>query len=548
MKLSFIEAFEKAVIAQNSGQIQEADRIYTALLEADPKHPHANHNMGILGITVGKPEQATPYFKVALESDSTVQQFWISYANNLVSLDRMGQAKKILKKAKKKGVSAQTLEELKSILASPSAAKAAKLYQEPDSKHVEKLLHCLTQEEFEYVLSETDSLINTFPNSAIIFSLRGGANRKLNRYDAAIKSYTRALEIKPDYAEVYFNLGNAYVDIGRLDDAIASFDRAIALEPESADFYINLGQAFRAQDNMEGALICYKKVMELQPEGITSGMHENIGFVYFKIGRYKVAIHHLELSGTPRANSLKLNCLYKLNEKSKFYSHLDYMLSRQEIDPLVGSLMHKASVKYGVDMDNAFCKEPLKYLQKSDLNAQINFRETFIKHTKKMLADSKLFFQHQVLLKNGTQTAGNFFDSDNSSVAEIKRCIDLEIVKYRQKFKESGEGFITHWPKSYSLHGWIISMKSGGELSPHIHEDGWISGSVYINIPKNLENDAGNLVVTLDDEDSSSVDDKLSIALSNGDLCLFPSSLAHYTIPFESAEERIVLAFDVKPY
>jgi hypothetical protein len=29
-------------------------------------------------------------------------------------------------------------------------------------------------------------------------------------------------------------------------------------------------------------------------------------------------------------------------------------------------------------------------------------------------------------------------------------------------------------------------------------------------------------------------------------LCLFPSSLLHYTIPFESNQERIVLAFDVE--
>jgi hypothetical protein len=32
-----------------------------------------------------------------------------------------------------------------------------------------------------------------------------------------------------------------------------------------------------------------------------------------------------------------------------------------------------------------------------------------------------------------------------------------------------------------------------------------------------------------------------------GSLCLFPASLLHYTIPFESEEERVVLAFDVVP-
>ena len=40
---------------------------------------------------------------------------------------------------------------------------------------------------------------------------------------------------------------------------------------------------------------------------------------------------------------------------------------------------------------------------------------------------------------------------------------------------------------------------------------------------------------------------KKSIDVVTGSLCLFPASLLHYTIPFESEEERIVLAFDVMP-
>jgi len=37
------------------------------------------------------------------------------------------------------------------------------------------------------------------------------------------------------------------------------------------------------------------------------------------------------------------------------------------------------------------------------------------------------------------------------------------------------------------------------------------------------------------------------IDVDTGNLCLFPASLLHYTIPFDSREDRIVLAFDVIP-
>ena len=41
-------------------------------------------------------------------------------------------------------------------------------------------------------------------------------------------------------------------------------------------------------------------------------------------------------------------------------------------------------------------------------------------------------------------------------------------------------------------------MKSGGKLDAHMHEIGWLSGSIYINVPTKNKNDSGNLVVCLE--------------------------------------------------
>jgi hypothetical protein len=86
-------------------------------------------------------------------------------------------------------------------------------------------------------------------------------------------------------------------------------------------------------------------------------------------------------------------------------------------------------------------------------------------------------------------------------------------------------------------------------LSAHIHEKGWVSGSIYINVPPKSKKDSGNLVVTSHDSRDGERNTKntKSIDVVTGSLCLFPSSLLHYTIPFESNEDRIVLAFDVIP-
>jgi hypothetical protein len=76
----------------------------------------------------------------------------------------------------------------------------------------------------------------------------------------------------------------------------------------------------------------------------------------------------------------------------------------------------------------------------------------------------------------------------------------LEVDKYKANFQKSNEGLLTNWPTNYSLYGWLISMKSGGELKPHMHETGWISGSIYINVPKKTNIDSGNLVVCIEED------------------------------------------------
>ena len=54
MELTVDQALQKGVEAHKAGKAQEADQYYTAILKANPKHPDANHNMGVLAVGVGK--------------------------------------------------------------------------------------------------------------------------------------------------------------------------------------------------------------------------------------------------------------------------------------------------------------------------------------------------------------------------------------------------------------------------------------------------------------------------------------------------------------
>jgi hypothetical protein len=155
----------------------------------------------------------------------------------------------------------------------------------------------------------------------------------------------------------------------------------------------------------------------------------------------------------------------------------------------------------------------------------------------------------QKLLRNGEQTAGNIFAICEEEMRDIKEALESEVENYRDKFSSSEEGLIKHWPKKYNIYGWLVRMQTGGQLTPHMHEKGWISGSVYIKVPKKITDDSGNLVVCMEEEktDGQVSEFKKNISVASGTLCLFPSSLLHYTVPYYSKEQRIVLAFDLVP-
>ena len=103
MELTLDQALQKGVEAHKAGQVQEADRLYTAILKAQPKHSDANHNMGVLAVGVGKVEQALPFFKTALQANPATAQFWLSYIDALIRLDKLADAKTLLDQAQSKG-------------------------------------------------------------------------------------------------------------------------------------------------------------------------------------------------------------------------------------------------------------------------------------------------------------------------------------------------------------------------------------------------------------------------------------------------------------
>ena len=323
----------------------------------------------------------------------------------------------------------------------------------------------------------------------------------------------------PDFAEAHCNLGSTLKYLGRLEDAETFYKKAVSINPKLAEAHYNLGSLLKELGRLAEAEASCVQAIRLKPD-------------------------HIE------ARIAMLTCLYLMNKETLFFDNLDYLIKKSKADSVIGSFISRSELKYGFKRSNIFCNEPLNYARLIELNSQYNFEEVFTKNVKSILSEDKRSNRLQTLLSNGYQTSGNLFVKENNFINEIESSVRSEIERYRTSFEGSEEGFITKWPSEYSLYGWIIVMKSGGELQPHIHENGWLTGSIYINVPPKSKIDSGSLVVALGkDSDTThpSLNSKKIIDVVTGSMALFPASLMHHTIPFESEEERIVLAFDVIP-
>ena len=561
MELTTEQALQKGVAAHREGKLQDAERLYRAILQSQPAHPDANHNLGVIAVSVNKADAALPLFKTALEANPKIEQFWLSYIDALIKTEKFDDAMRVLSDAQQAGVTAAKLwanlgvafQQEKRITDAKIAYEKA-LALNPKSAAISSNLGAMAREagELESALGYFEKALEIEPNLAEAHSNLGSTLQGLGRLDEAEASYKQAIGLQPDFANAHSNLGNTLKRLGRLDEAEASYKQAIGLQPDFANAHSNLGNTLIELGRLNEAEASYKQAIALKPDFAEA--HYNLGKTLKRLGRldeaeasYTQAIA-LKADYTEAHNQL-LDCLFLQDKKSVFFDELDYLINQDKVSSIIGSLTCRSALKYGLEKPNLFCAKPLNYVLHNDLNTRYDFEKIFVEKAKSILNESRILNRRQTLLENGNQTSGNIFDIKNYDTNEIQNIIRVEVEKYRTKFKESDEGLIKKMPAEYSLYGWFISMKSGGNLKPHIHTEGWLSGSIYINVPRKLKVDSGNLVVSLGEENDAigtRINEKKTINVVTGSVVLFPASLMHYTIPFESEEERIVLAFDMR--
>ncbi len=244
MKLTIEQALQQGVAAHKEGKLQDAERLYRAILHSQPANPDANHNLGVLAVSVDKAEAALPLFKIALEANPKVEQFWLSYINALIKEQQFENAKQILGQAKKQGVDVDKLIALEAQLsAKTEKLKSARV--SPSQELLDSLLGHYQNRQFNDAEKLARSITNEFPKHQFAWKVLGAVLGQMGRNSEAVDANQTAIALSPQDANVHSNLGITLKQLGRLDEAVASYTQAIALKPDFAEAHVNLGIAIK---------------------------------------------------------------------------------------------------------------------------------------------------------------------------------------------------------------------------------------------------------------------------------------------------------------
>lgn len=117
---------------------------------------------------------------------------------------------------------------------------------------------------------------------SIYYHHKGKALLKLERADAAIKAFNKAIELKPDDAAAYNEKGYALASLEKHNEAISCYNKAIALKPDDAEAYYNKGRSLCELCRYTEAVICFGKASTINPNFKLAVLHQTSTLNYLK--------------------------------------------------------------------------------------------------------------------------------------------------------------------------------------------------------------------------------------------------------------------------
>jgi protein O-GlcNAc transferase len=233
--------FQAGCAALQTGKLSEAERLFNAVLHAEPLHLGALNLIGAVLIHLKRYAEAETYLSHAVRqypvSDATLYNYGIA----LKALSRHTEALQKFSEA---------------LQIKPSAPETW--------NNRGTVLNDLKR--YEEAIADFDKAITLNPRYAEAFANKGKSLTALERYDDALHAYDRSLSLKPDLPEAWVGRGKLLISANRIVEASAAYDRALALKSDLAQAWLGRASIMLQLGHYDEAYAGYQRALSLDSD------------------------------------------------------------------------------------------------------------------------------------------------------------------------------------------------------------------------------------------------------------------------------------------
>ncbi len=297
------QTFQQAVTCHHAGQLHEAECLYHIILQTQPYHTDAKHNLNILKEQLEQATTGLPSFKAALEANPEQSQHWLNYIDALILTGQMDDARKILQQGRQFGLEGEKVDVLTERLennhqeivirqstetAAAPKSNASLSHKAPPPEQIDALIDLFNKERHAEAISLAQQMTQNFPHDDFGWKALGTLYKQIGQAVDALIPLQRAVELSPNDAETLNNLSITYQELGHIDKAEISCRQALQINANFAEALNTLGIILNDQGRFVEAEASYRQALQIKPN-YTSALN-NLSNILDELGRHDEAV------------------------------------------------------------------------------------------------------------------------------------------------------------------------------------------------------------------------------------------------------------------
>ncbi len=285
-------SFDQGTRYARAGNTAQAQQAFQAALSADSNAYKAAYNLGVLADREGNETQAMEFYRRALR----IQPDYEAAADGMVTIflrrgsvpDAVAFVEPLARQNPRnlhlQSLYAEVLVRAERYDAAWNAARTALRCNERFVPALTALVKAsLKQGRRELGESILEQALAIEETNAELHYIQGMLYREDDaRFRDALREFTRAVQLRPDYAEARMALGVAQLAGGNYTEALQNFQVASQLAPGLVAVHLNLGDAYRATKQWQLAKRSFDKALQMEPN--LAQAHFNLGLMYMSAG------------------------------------------------------------------------------------------------------------------------------------------------------------------------------------------------------------------------------------------------------------------------